>query len=119
MRKINDTFTFPKELDLSTICTDVSDSETKHTMYDLQSIVVHKGGYGSGHYYAYVRPNVLKNKWFLFDDDRVRQVMFHDVKVDAFGGSVKHKTKINKMNHFWTNLFSSDTNYGYDGKYSS
>jgi len=61
----------------------------------------------------------LKNKWFLFDDDRVRQVTFHDVKVDAFGGSVKHKTKINKMNHFWTNLFSSDTNYGYGGKYSS
>ena len=37
-----------KDLDLSTICTDVSDSEKEHTIYDLQSIVVHKGGYGSG-----------------------------------------------------------------------
>ena len=71
-----------------------------------------------GHYYAYVRPNVLKNKWFLFDDDRVRQVTFHDVKVDAFGGSSKHKTK-KKKNHFWTQLFSSNTNYGYGGKDSS
>jgi len=54
--------------------------------YDLQSIVVHVGEYGSGHYYAYVRPDIRKDEWFRFNDDEVTPVEYKDVIQDAFGG---------------------------------
>mmetsp|Transcript_36986 Transcript_36986/g.54308 ORF Transcript_36986/g.54308 Transcript_36986/m.54308 type:complete len:396 (+) Transcript_36986:222-1409(+) len=86
MSKINDRFRFPKVLDLSKVCTDATDKDKSQTIYDLQSIVVHTGQYGSGHYYAYIRPDVRRNEWFRFDDDRVTRVKFSEVQNDAFGG---------------------------------
>uniref|UniRef100_A0A7S4V831 USP domain-containing protein n=1 Tax=Ditylum brightwellii TaxID=49249 RepID=A0A7S4V831_9STRA len=50
MSKINDKFEFPEELDLSEVCTDVEKEEEERTIYDLQSIVVHVGEFGSGKY---------------------------------------------------------------------
>lgn len=120
MSKINDQFSFPKELNLSEICKDVSKDETQHSIFDLQSIVVHKGRYGSGHYYSYVRPDVTRNTWFRFDDDRVTRVTFKEVKADAFGGENIVKKKNQKRSGFWKRLLSSDgSNYGWGGKDSS
>eukprot|EP00560_Eucampia_antarctica_P001872 CAMPEP_0197841648 /NCGR_PEP_ID=MMETSP1437-20131217/46301_1 /TAXON_ID=49252 ORGANISM="Eucampia antarctica, Strain CCMP1452" /NCGR_SAMPLE_ID=MMETSP1437 /ASSEMBLY_ACC=CAM_ASM_001096 /LENGTH=273 /DNA_ID=CAMNT_0043451439 /DNA_START=310 /DNA_END=1128 /DNA_ORIENTATION=- len=116
MSKINDKFSFPKELNLSSICTDVSKDEIQHTIFDLQSIVVHKGRYGSGHYYSYVRPDIQKNKWFRFDDDRIRRVTFKEVKADAFGGLNVNKTKDQKKkSNFWARLIRGEgrNNYGW------
>jgi Ubiquitin carboxyl-terminal hydrolase len=99
--KMNDRFVFEEVLDLQSVFIGggggggVDDKE--ECLYDLQSVVVHVGEYGSGHYYAYVRPNVQTNEWYRFDDDRVTRVSFQDVIEDAFGGHVvkqnaKHDT---------------------------
>eukprot|EP00804_Cyclotella_cryptica_P009361 CCRYP_009011-RA/>CCRYP_009011-RA protein AED:0.19 eAED:0.19 QI:157/1/1/1/1/1/4/31/693 len=88
--KINDCCTFPLELDLSEVMSHDSsfegDQPTEDAIYDLQSIVVHRGEYGSGHYYSYVRPDIRTNNWYRFDDQIVTPVDYNDVIADAYGG---------------------------------
>jgi len=93
MSKINDKFEFPEELDLSEVCTDVEKEEEERTIYDLQSIVVHVGEFGSGHYYAYVRPDIRSDRWYRFDDDKVTPVDFKDVIADSYGGRARRAKK--------------------------
>ncbi|KAL3817221.1 LOW QUALITY PROTEIN: hypothetical protein ACHAXA_009508 [Cyclostephanos tholiformis] len=88
--KINDCCTFPLELDLSEISEkdyDRDDDVEDNAIYDLQSVVIHKGEYGSGHYYSYVRPDIQTNDWYRFDDEFVTRVDYSDVIVDAYGGN--------------------------------
>lgn len=120
MSKINDRFTFPKELDLTRICEEEEEKGGK-VIFDLQSVVIHVGGYGSGHYYSYVRPDISKNKWYRYDDDRVAEVSFKMVSEDAFGGHVMSPIQKDRRNlGFWGRLLSrSKTNYGWGGKSSS
>lgn len=90
-------------------------------IFDLQSVVIHAGEYGSGHYYSYVRPDISKNKWYRYDDDRVAEVSFKMVKEDAFGGHVLTPMQKNKKTlGFWGRMLSkSKTNYGWGGRTSS
>jgi ubiquitin C-terminal hydrolase len=86
--KINDRCSFPLELDLSELADlDREDDEGSNDIYDLQSIVIHKGDYGSGHYYSYVRPDIHLDEWYRFDDEFVTRVDYSDVIADAYGGN--------------------------------
>mmetsp|Transcript_22979 Transcript_22979/g.34864 ORF Transcript_22979/g.34864 Transcript_22979/m.34864 type:complete len:371 (-) Transcript_22979:1102-2214(-) len=99
MSKLNTRFSFPARLNLAEICSGiVTEEEKMSAMYELQSVVVHVGEYGSGHYYAYVRPNLFHNKWYRFDDDRVTPVSFRDVIEDAYGGEkCSNKSKQSRL----------------------
>mmetsp|Transcript_20223 Transcript_20223/g.23429 ORF Transcript_20223/g.23429 Transcript_20223/m.23429 type:complete len:461 (-) Transcript_20223:83-1465(-) len=134
MSKINDRFVFPKKMDLTQICEENEGEENSSddkgkVIYDLQSIVIHSGEYGSGHYYAYVRPDVRKNKWYRYDDDRVDEVTFKMVKDDAYGGHVVGRTRQsnggndNNNRGFWRRIIPSMSrrrlNFGWGGKSSS
>ena len=77
----------------------------------------------SGHYYAYVRPDIRKNKWYRFDDDRVTKVSFMDVKADASGGQTRSRKKSSKQKNvgFFGRIlgFNGDGgNFGWGGKKS-
>jgi ubiquitin carboxyl-terminal hydrolase 7 len=90
-RKINDPVSFPLALDLTELCQKKESSVTSNDSddaltYDLQAIVVHAGEYGSGHYYAYVRPDVRSDQWYRFNDHIVDAVSYSEVYVDARGG---------------------------------
>ena len=87
MEKLNDPFHFPLELDLSQVSAG-SNEELEAPIYDLQSVVIHMGEFGVGHYYAYVRPNIKSNSWYRFNDDVVTEVSFAEVIADATGGKV-------------------------------
>jgi len=92
--KINDRCSFPLKLDLSEISEPGKANENEannDVVYDLQSIVIHRGEYGSGHYYSYVRPDIRSNEWYRFDDQIVTKVEFNDVVADAYGGRVRRK----------------------------
>jgi len=89
--KINDCVTFPLELSLSEIISDDGDDGNDDTIYDLQSIVIHRGEYGSGHYYSYVRPDIRTDGWYRFDDSQVTRVEYSEVIADAYGGRYKRK----------------------------
>lgn len=94
-RKLNDPVAFPLTLDLRELCQTNGDSTYSATTstcdadsltYDLQAIVVHAGEYGSGHYYAYVRPDVRADTWYRFNDHVVDAVPYSEVYADARGG---------------------------------
>lgn len=87
MTKLNNRFTFPEDLDLSSICKDINNKDDElRTQYDLQSILVHMGEYGVGHYYAYVRPDIRSDEWYRFNDDIVEHVSIKEVLEDVYGG---------------------------------
>lgn len=127
MSKINRRFQFPKVLDLSTICTNIQKDEVSEAVYDLQSILVHVGEYGGGHYYAYVRPDLRKNIWYRFDDERVTQVDFSDVLADSFGGrrrrsnptATTEQQRGGALRAFFKFFMTHDGEYGWGGPKSS
>eukprot|EP00405_Crypthecodinium_cohnii_P010812 CAMPEP_0206428752 /NCGR_PEP_ID=MMETSP0324_2-20121206/5850_1 /ASSEMBLY_ACC=CAM_ASM_000836 /TAXON_ID=2866 /ORGANISM="Crypthecodinium cohnii, Strain Seligo" /LENGTH=1228 /DNA_ID=CAMNT_0053894337 /DNA_START=227 /DNA_END=3913 /DNA_ORIENTATION=+ len=63
MVKLNTRFEFQKRLDLSSFAPGAG-------TYVLYAVLVHNGDVNSGHYYAYIRPN-LDGGWLKFDDDNV------------------------------------------------
>lgn len=50
MTKLNNRFEFPEVLDLSGLCQGAEECDQDLTTYDLQSVVIHMGEYGVGHY---------------------------------------------------------------------
>jgi hypothetical protein len=119
MSKINDRFSFPGVLDLSSVCTDVKESEKLSTIYDLQAVVVHVGEYGSGHYYAYVRPDILSDEWYRFNDHEVVKVSFQEVINDSYGGRVAQKENVERglLRRIFGSLHSGS--FGWGGRTSS
>jgi hypothetical protein len=87
--KLNSRFSFPKTLDLSSLCNGMAEGDESLVKYELQAIVVHMGEYGVGHYYAYVLPDIESEKWYRFNDDTVEEVSFDEVTADSFGGRVQ------------------------------
>lgn len=96
MTKLNNRFSFPEVLDLSGLCKSVNGKDDQNVIYDLQSIVIHVGEYGVGHYYSYVRPDIQSDTWYRFNDDVVEEVTFQEVIDDAFGGKVSEAKPKNK-----------------------
>lgn len=107
-----------QELDLTKVC---FDDKHEKVLFDLQSVVIHSGEYGSGHYYAYVRPDIMSNRWYRYDDNRVTEVPYKQVKADAFGGACENRAKQRlSKKRFWASLFTRfpKENYGWGGKKS-
>ncbi|OII73582.1 uncharacterized protein cubi_03380 [Cryptosporidium ubiquitum] len=91
MVKLNDYFTFPEKLDLSSFVNHNNKSEDDQTQagsaekYILHTVVIHQGDVHSGHYYAYIRPKP-DSDWFKFDDEKVTLVSSSTAIEDNFGG---------------------------------
>lgn len=108
-------FQFDNVLDLRQICTDMRKEDEDSAIYYLQSIVVHSGEFGGGHYYAYVRPDIRSEEWYRFNDQHVDLVSFKDVTSDAFGG----KTSGPKKPGILRRLFGGGGGYGWGGRTAS
>jgi len=119
MSKKNDRFKFPRVLNLSSVCTDVEDDEKKMSMYDLQSIVIHVGEYGSGHYYAYVRPDVQSKTWYRCNDNEITKVTYKEVAMDAFGGQSSSPSSKKNEGGLLRRLFGGGGSFGWGGRTSS
>ena len=87
MQKLNDRYEFPVELDLCSFVHAPSGQPPTDCRYALHSVLVHSGGAGGGHYYAYVRPTCTGSDWFCFDDDRVTRVDASCAVEENFGDS--------------------------------
>ncbi|KAK9170833.1 Ubiquitin carboxyl-terminal hydrolase family protein [Cryptosporidium meleagridis] len=91
MVKLNDYFTFPEKLDLSSFVnhnkgeTDTGNAVQGNEKYILHTVVIHQGDVHSGHYYAYIRPKP-DSDWFRFDDEKVTLVSSSTAIEDNFGG---------------------------------
>lgn len=58
-------------------------------VYELFSIMIHNGSAMGGHYYAYIK-NFMTNRWYNFNDSRVKEIDESDIH-KVFGGK-KSKT---------------------------
>ena len=81
--KINTEVNFPmRGLNLKDYIVDENDTIEK--IYDLTGIIYHTGTLQYGHYYA-VCYNIKHRRWFLFNDDYVREMKESDISIkDAY-----------------------------------
>ena len=76
-------FEFPFELNLTKILTKTKDE----AIYDLISVVVHKGTAISGHYTCLGRPDIQKHPqlWYEYNDNFVTEINESIVKHVGYG----------------------------------
>ena len=123
--KVNDSFNFPAQLDMSPflqtvsgkdkpydkdsppILSDVSEEEWDSSLagadnqdYQLHSVLVHSGYMHGGHYHAYIAPGD-GSKWYKFDDSIVSPVSEDAAICENFGGKDKKR--------FWVEHTHKDT----------
>eukprot|EP01065_Artemidia_motanka_P019475 TRINITY_DN23158_c0_g1_i1.p1 TRINITY_DN23158_c0_g1~~TRINITY_DN23158_c0_g1_i1.p1 ORF type:complete len:1311 (+),score=526.32 TRINITY_DN23158_c0_g1_i1:88-4020(+) len=86
--KINERQEFPLELDVGPYLP--SETPADGSTYLLHAVLVHSGDASSGHYYAFVRPDINPDgdaaQWYRFDDERVVPVSERDATEENFGG---------------------------------
>ena len=107
--KVGDKFEFPKEIDLSPFLAKDANCE-KSNLYQLFGVLVHSGGVGSGHYYAFLR-TTTEPQWFEFNDSNVYRATENKSIDDNFGGS--------QTSSYSSSSYSSSTyTYGNYNNYS-
>ncbi|KAI5160122.1 ubiquitin carboxyl-terminal hydrolase 7 [Nematocida ausubeli] len=93
--KVNNYYSFPKELDLSLYTPD----KTVDNRYSLYTVNVHMGsGMSEGHYYAYIRK---KDGWYKFNDTYVTKCMEEEAIQETFGGRHRYKNKVRSANAYY------------------
>lgn len=73
--KLTHKVTFPVNLNLAPH----TDKPGQSNLYDLFGIVIHSGGTGGGHYYAYTKDRFDK-KWRCYNDSSVREVTQQEIQ---------------------------------------
>ena len=53
-KKVNDRFEYPLELNVADFLDPEALEESENTIYELKSIIIHRGGAYGGHYHAYI-----------------------------------------------------------------
>jgi len=76
--KVNDRFEFPETLDLEPFCQGAG-------TYILHTVIVHRGGLDSGHFYCFIRPTP-GSQWIRFDDHIVYSTSTVAAIDENFGG---------------------------------
>jgi ubiquitin C-terminal hydrolase len=102
MDKINDYFEFSNEIDVKNYMKDIDNDNEEFYKFTLHAVVVHRGNINNGHYFAYIRPNV-EDKWYQFNDEKVREADKFEVFNLNFGGPnklYKHKEKGQILEYF-------------------
>ncbi|KAG2381391.1 hypothetical protein C9374_006380 [Naegleria lovaniensis] len=94
--KLNNQLVFPHVLDMNKYVNsaasftsnelDVESLEAKYNIYTLQSVVIHSGSAGGGHYYSYEK---VGNHWYEFNDSTVTKIEESQVE-KAFGSGSSH-----------------------------
>ena len=75
-RKINKFLKYPFILNLKDY--NINYSNDKKNEYTLQSMAIHSGGLGGGHYFAICK-NYLDDNWYEYNDSNVSQIPNHKV----------------------------------------
>ena len=81
--KVNDLYMFYPILDMTKYLDRTINKDSG--IYHLHAVLVHSGGVGGGHYYAYCRPTT-KNTWFKFNDQSVSAASEKEAIEDNWGG---------------------------------
>ena len=63
--KVNDRFEYPLELDLSPHLDPEALELPENCIYELKSIIIHRGGAYGGHYHAFIQDELSEGNWHL------------------------------------------------------
>lgn len=63
--KVNDRFEYPLELDLSAHLDPEAVVVPEDCVYELKSVIIHRGGAYGGHYHAYIQDEIGEGNWHL------------------------------------------------------
>lgn len=92
MQKVYSRFSFPRVLDLSSLEGEppvVDGVGPSSPIYDLHAVIVHRGTFGCGHYFTYIREwneeEQQLGRWFCYDDESVREVSTEEAVESSFG----------------------------------
>ena len=104
--KVNDRFQFHEELDLNdTICTISKDANPdEDNSYLLHSVLVHSGGTGGGHYYAFIAAGDGRS-WYKFNDSHVYPSHATEVVEDNWGGAASKERFWLDFSHVQSNAY--------------
>ncbi|XP_056676110.1 ubiquitin carboxyl-terminal hydrolase 40 isoform X1 [Monodelphis domestica] len=61
-------YTFPLQMDLKPFC-EQSELDDSEYVYDLFSVIIHKGGCYGGHYHVYIKDVDQLGNWYLEEDE--------------------------------------------------
>ena len=107
IQKINSRFEFPTSLDLKEYCIEnaieneedgIYKKKDEYYQYKLKGVNIHKGNAEGGHYVSIINmgndennkdKNENKDKWFQFDDSRVKEFNIENLEEECFGGNKK------------------------------
>ena len=79
--KLNSYFKFPFELNMKEYL--IEENNEINTEYELTGITIHDGMADFGHYYDFIK--APDNKWYKFNDTRVKVFNEDDIPKEAFG----------------------------------
>lgn len=96
--KINDYFEFPDSVDMSPFTDGKEDSDRADNVYDIYSVIVHKGDQNEGHFYAYLK---IGSRWLKFNDTIVTEVNEAEALVNNFGGKHPYKEKTREHSAYY------------------
>lgn len=63
--KINDRFEYPVELNMADYLDPEAFEDPENMVYELKSIIIHRGGAYGGHYHAYIHDELKDGEWDL------------------------------------------------------
>ena len=63
--KVNDKFEFPLELDVSAHLDPEAFEPLENCIYELKSVIIHRGGAYGGHYHAFIQDELKEGDWHL------------------------------------------------------
>jgi ubiquitin C-terminal hydrolase len=66
---------YPIKLDMDKYCFNYKE---KSTDYELSGLIIHHGGFNSGHYYSICK-NTQENKWKLYNDEQVSDINENEI----------------------------------------
>lgn len=64
-----------------------------HSIYELQTVVVHEGQAMAGHYWCLVRPDIElhPDQWIKVNDHLLSELSRGDVSMESFGGELPRR----------------------------
>ena len=64
-KKVNDRFEYPLEVNMADYLDAEAFETDESTIYELKSIIIHRGGAYGGHYHAFIQDELKEGNWFL------------------------------------------------------
>jgi len=106
MEKVNDYFEFYNEINLSKYLTNTKGDIKEHE-YSLHTVLVHSGFPNTGHYFAYIKPEI-NSRWLKFNDEEVKIADEYEVFENNYGGELNLYRHV--AGEIIKNEFISDSN---------